>query len=115
MLAGALGVLAVGVWFAARRSGADRHLVQRLTRICLLLAAQGALGIVQFQLELPAELVWVHVALATLLWTGLVLAAVQAGSPLRDPAPAAVHGADTHDLPADLGATARDRPPVSTR
>jgi hypothetical protein len=31
----------------------------------------------------PAELVWVHVALATLLWVGIVLAAVQVGSPLR--------------------------------
>ena len=50
-------------------------------------------GIVQFQLELPAEIVWVHVALATLTWVGLVLAAMQVGSPLRaaqaDRAPAA--------------------------
>jgi hypothetical protein len=28
-------------------------------------------------------MVWIHVALATLLWVGIVLAAVQAGSPLR--------------------------------
>ena len=90
VLAGALGLLAVGLWFAARRSGADRHLVQRLTRICLLMAAQGALGIAQFSLELPAELVWVHVALATLLWVGIVLAAIQAGSPLRGRARGAV-------------------------
>ena len=47
------------------------------------MAAQGVLGIVQYQLEVPAEMVWVHVALATLLWVGIVLAAVQAGSPLR--------------------------------
>ena len=39
-------------------------------------------GLVQYQLEVPAEMVWVHVALATLLWVGIVLAAVQAGSPL---------------------------------
>jgi cytochrome c oxidase assembly protein subunit 15 len=45
------------------------------------MAAQGALGIAQYNLKLPAELVWVHVALATLLWVGIVLAAVQAGSP----------------------------------
>jgi heme a synthase len=88
VLAGALGVLAVALWFAARRSGADPHLVQRLTRVCLLMAAQGALGIAQFNLELPAELVWVHVALATLLWVGIVLAALQAGSPLASAAPA---------------------------
>ena len=88
VLATALGVLAVGCWWLARRRGADRALVKRLTRICLLMALQGVIGIVQFQLELPAEMVWVHVALATLLWVGIVLAAVQAGSPLRRPAAA---------------------------
>jgi cytochrome c oxidase assembly protein subunit 15 len=99
VLAAALGLLSVGLWYAARRTGADRHLVQRLTRVCLLMAAQGALGIAQFNLELPAELVWVHVALATLLWVGIVLAAIQAGSPLvsraeaEAPAPAVAQGA----------------------
>jgi heme A synthase len=39
------------------------------------------LGIVQYQLELPSALVWVHVCLATLLWVGIVLAAAQTGSP----------------------------------
>jgi cytochrome c oxidase assembly protein subunit 15 len=58
----------------------------RLTRICVLMAAQGAIGIVQFQLDLPAEIVWLHVALATLLWVGLVLAAMQVGAPSRAPA-----------------------------
>ncbi|MEA2313109.1 MAG: heme a synthase, partial [Solirubrobacteraceae bacterium] len=77
-LAALLGVLAVVVFVLARRAGADRHLVQRLFRVCLLMAAQGALGIAQYNLKLPAELVWVHVALATLLWVGIVLAAVQA-------------------------------------
>jgi heme A synthase len=57
------------------------------------MAAQGVLGIVQYQLELPAEAVWVHVALATLLWVGIVLAAVQAGSPRREPATASALGA----------------------
>ena len=86
-LAALLGVLAVAVWLMARRRGADAALVHRLARVCLLMAAQGALGIVQYQLEVPAEMVWVHVALATLLWVGIVLAAVQAGSPLRVSAP----------------------------
>jgi cytochrome c oxidase assembly protein subunit 15 len=82
-LAALLGVVAVAVWFVARRRGADAALVHRLARVCLLMAAQGVLGIVQYQLDVPAEMVWVHVALATLLWVGIVLAAVQAGSPLR--------------------------------
>jgi heme a synthase len=84
-LAALLGVAAIGVWWLARRRGADGALVHRLARVCALMAVQGVLGIVQFQLEVPAEMVWVHVALATLLWVGIVLAAVQAGSPLRAP------------------------------
>jgi heme a synthase len=83
VLAALLGVLAVATWWLARTRGADPELRTRLTRICLLLAAQGVVGIVQFQLSLPAEIVWVHVALATLTWVGIVLAAMQVGSPLR--------------------------------
>jgi cytochrome c oxidase assembly protein subunit 15 len=67
----------------ARSRGADAELRARLTRICVLVAAQGVVGIAQFQLDLPAEIVWLHVALATLTWVGLVLAAMQVGSPLR--------------------------------
>jgi cytochrome c oxidase assembly protein subunit 15 len=88
-LATALGLLAVGTWWLARRRGADPALRERLTRICLLMALQGAVGIVQYRLELPAEVVWVHVALATVLWVGIVLAAVQVGSPRREAATAA--------------------------
>jgi cytochrome c oxidase assembly protein subunit 15 len=86
VLAGALGVLAVATWWLARRRGAAAELRTRLTRICVLLAIQGIVGIVQFQLELPAEIVWVHVALATLTWVGIVLAAVQVGAPSHAPA-----------------------------
>jgi heme a synthase len=85
VLAAALGLLAVGTWWLARRRGADRELRVRLTRICLLMALQGVIGIVQFRLKLPAEIVWVHVAAATLLWVGIVLAAMQVGSPVREP------------------------------
>jgi cytochrome c oxidase assembly protein subunit 15 len=85
VLAALLGGLGVGVWFLARRRGAGRELQTRLTRVCLLLAAQGIIGIVQFRLSLPSELVWVHVAVATLLWVGIVLAAMQAGTPARAP------------------------------
>jgi cytochrome c oxidase assembly protein subunit 15 len=80
----ALGLIAIGTWLLARRRGADRELRVRLTRICLLMALQGVLGIVQYRLKLPAEIVWVHVATATLLWVGIVLAAMQAGSPVRE-------------------------------
>src|SRR4029453_16645199 len=74
VLAAGLGVLAVATWWLARARGAEAELRTRLTRICVLLAVQGVIGMVQFQLELPAEIVWVHVALATLTWVGIVLA-----------------------------------------
>ena len=80
----ALGLLAIATWFLARRREADRELRLRLTRICLLMAFQGVVGIVQYRLKLPAEIVWVHVATATLLWVGIVLASMQAGSPVRE-------------------------------
>jgi len=50
------------------------------------MALQGVIGIVQYRLKLPAEIVWVHVATATLLWVGIVLAAMQVGSPVSEPA-----------------------------
>ena len=86
-LAFTLGVLAIACWWVARRRGAEAALVHRLARVCVLMAAQGVLGIVQYRLDVPAEMVWVHVALATLLWVGIVLAAVQVGSPVRVSAP----------------------------
>jgi heme a synthase len=103
-LASALGLLAVATWWLARRRGADPELRTRLTRICLLMALQGVIGIVQYRLELPAEIVWVHVAVATLLWVGIVLAAMQVGSPRRVPiaetAEAALSAAPAGGAPA---------------
>ena len=84
-IAALLGLLGVATWFLARRRGVASELQTRLTRICLLLAAQGVIGIAQYHLSLPSEMVWVHVALATLLWVGIVLAAVQVGAPWRAP------------------------------
>jgi len=101
-LAAALGVVAVVTWWLARARGADPALRKRLTRICVLLAAQGGLGLVQYQLEVPAEMVWVHVALATLVWVGIVLAAVQAGSPFR--------AASARPRPAEPAEAERQRP-----
>ncbi len=50
--------------------------------LCGVIALQGVVGAVQFEAHLPAELVWVHVALAALAWV-LVLWAVAAGGPPR--------------------------------
>jgi cytochrome c oxidase assembly protein subunit 15 len=39
-----------------------------LTVLGILLAAQGLVGAVQYELKLPGQMVWVHVVLATLTW-----------------------------------------------
>jgi cytochrome c oxidase assembly protein subunit 15 len=98
VLAAVLGVLSVVVWWVARRRGAARSLQTRVMRVCLLMAAQGVLGILQYRLHLPAELVWGHVSLAALLWVGIVLTAVQVGLPVR--APRARRAAALHDARA---------------
>ena len=74
-----LGLAAVAVWLLARRAGATSGTRRSLTALCLLVAAQGVVGLLQWQLQLPAGLVWVHVALATSTWLALCLAAVTAG------------------------------------
>jgi cytochrome c oxidase assembly protein subunit 15 len=78
-LATLLGLAAVGLWFVARRRGASREARVPLTRLCCLLAAQGVIGAVQYKLELPAEIVWVHASLAAATWVAIVWTLVAAG------------------------------------
>jgi cytochrome c oxidase assembly protein subunit 15 len=58
-----------------------------LTAVCVLLAAQGVIGTTQYALELPAELVWLHVALASLTWLSLLWSVAAAGRPAPRSAP----------------------------
>ena len=70
---------ALGVWWLARRRGADS--VRRpLSMLCVLLALQGVVGLDQYETHLPAELVWVHVVLACLTWLSTLWAACAVGS-----------------------------------
>ncbi len=79
-----LGVLVVAAWWLARTRGAVPGLQTVLTRVAILMLLQGVVGVAQYRLELPAEIVWVHVVLATLTWVGLVRAWAHAGRlPLR--------------------------------
>lgn len=71
-IAAILGLGTVGVWLLARARSGSRELLLTLKLTALLLASQGAIGILQYQLKLPSEIVWVHVALATLTWVGFV-------------------------------------------
>jgi len=78
-IAAVLGVAAVAVWLLLRARRADPQVRRAVTATCLLLAMQGIVGGIQYQLELPAEIVWVHVALAACLWLALLWAAAAAG------------------------------------
>jgi cytochrome c oxidase assembly protein subunit 15 len=79
VLATAYGLAAIAVWFLLRRPGGDRRALKPLTVVLALLALQGAIGGVQWALELPGEIVWVHVALATLNWLAMLWAVATAG------------------------------------
>ncbi|MCW2996528.1 MAG: hypothetical protein JWN65_77 [Solirubrobacterales bacterium] len=77
----ALGLGTVLAWWRARRTD-NAELTRTLMLTIGLLGAQGVVGILQYNLELPSEMVWVHVALATLTWVGYVHIRAAAG-PLR--------------------------------
>jgi heme a synthase len=89
VLAALLGIAVIGVWLLHRRRGIA-HMLEPLTVVGVLLAAQGLVGSVQYELHLPADMVWVHVALATVTWVALLWATAAAGSlaPQEKPAPA---------------------------
>jgi cytochrome c oxidase assembly protein subunit 15 len=74
-----LGLLALATWFTARRRGGSADLRLALTAVCLLVAAQGVIGFAQYALELPAGLVWLHVAVASATWMAILLANAAAG------------------------------------
>jgi cytochrome c oxidase assembly protein subunit 15 len=76
-----LGLSVLGAWAVARRRNAGPGLQRPLTVALALIAVQGALGLVQYALELPDLPVWAHVCLATVLWNALVWSALAAGRP----------------------------------
>jgi cytochrome c oxidase assembly protein subunit 15 len=49
--------------------------------LCVLIALQGVVGAVQYETHLPSELVWVHVALASLSWLCVLWAIAAIGRP----------------------------------
>ncbi len=74
-----LGISAVVGWFLARRWGAGPSIRRALTTLCLLVAAQGIVGFAQYELQLPASLVWLHIVLATATWLAILFAVAAAG------------------------------------
>ena len=78
-LATLLGIITVALWLLARRRGVTSQARAPLTWLCLLLAAQGVIGGAQYALELPAEIVWVHVTLAAVTWLAILWTVAAAG------------------------------------
>lgn len=73
------GLCAVALWIYLRRQGASAGLRRAVTALCLLVAAQGLVGFLQYENELPAGLVWVHIVLATFTWISVLWAVAAAG------------------------------------
>ena len=88
-MAAALGFLSVALWLAAWWRGAGRELRAGLTALCVGVALQGVIGLVQYHNALPAGVVWVHASLGALLWLSLMWCWLGAGRPAPERAVAA--------------------------
>jgi heme a synthase len=110
-IAALFGVAVIGVWLLQRRRGTSERALEPLTVLGVLLAAQGLVGSVQYELHLPAEIVWVHVSLATFTWVALLWAVAAAGRLVPSEVPAGVSTAEptVTSVPAEAPLAARAR------
>jgi cytochrome c oxidase assembly protein subunit 15 len=83
----ALGVIALGAWVVMRILDVGRELLWPMTALVVLLGIQGLIGHLQWDNRLPAGLVFVHVALASLTWLAILWTACAAGTPAFARAP----------------------------
>jgi cytochrome c oxidase assembly protein subunit 15 len=91
-LATFLGLASIGVWFVVRARKMSSATQNAVTAVCVLLACQGFVGIAQYSMHLPAEIVWFHVVLSALTWIALLGATASAGRlgpPVVPPGPPA--------------------------
>jgi cytochrome c oxidase assembly protein subunit 15 len=93
-IAALFGVAVIAVWLLHRRRASERTL-EPLTALAILLAAQGLVGTVQYELHLPADMVWVHVGLATATWLALLWSIAAAGRLVTRTQPALITEIDT--------------------
>ena len=78
-IAAVFGLAVIAVLLLLRRPEGDRRAQRPLLSVLGLLGVQGLVGGAQWALELPSELVWVHVALATATWIAVLWSVATAG------------------------------------
>lgn len=102
LVATVFGLAAIAVWLLLRRQGGDDRAARPLAAVIGLLALQGVVGGVQWAFELPAEVVWVHVTLATIAWLAMLWTVATAGrlEPRKGVRPAAAGTARPAPTPA---------------
>ena len=84
-LHGAVGwvffAVAALAWWLLRRDGSPPSRRRPLLFVLGLLPVQGGVGVLQYHLKLPAEMVWIHVVLGTCLWLGILWSIAAVGRP----------------------------------
>lgn len=72
-------ILTFAVLVILLRRKAPKPLIRRIAVLFVVYALQGAVGLLQYYNGLPAELVWLHIVLATVVWVLLLFAVFEAG------------------------------------
>ncbi len=99
-IAAVFGIVTIGIWYLLRRRAAPASVVEPVTILGVLLAAQGLIGSVQYELKLPSDMVWVHVLLATVSWLVVLWAVAAAGQLAPRQAPVSELDLDLEQRPA---------------
>jgi cytochrome c oxidase assembly protein subunit 15 len=94
-IAALFGVLTILVWMLKRKRVGQLDPLEPLTVMGVLIAAQGLIGAVQYELKLPGQMVWVHVVMATLTWVVTLWAVATEGCLAKGKAPDAGQPLDT--------------------
>ena len=77
------GFATILAWMLKRRHFGTLDPTEPITVLGILIAAQGLLGSVQYELHLPAQMVWLHVCLASVTWVVCLWAWAETGRPGR--------------------------------
>lgn len=76
----ALLIGAIGIWLLLWRRQANREVRRAMGAVIAAVCVQGAIGLWQYEVGVPAELVWFHVAAASATWLCLLWATAAAGN-----------------------------------